>query len=219
MNIFQKLSWMRQMGIRYLCGEQAHPLEKKQVKQTSVSLSELDKKIQKSKSALSATATHSFGGIGIIPADVMCVLESPSASEDRTGEALSGPEGELLKKMLKAIGLDTSKQTYVAYLSPWRAPGARVLTSLETQEGVKLLNERIKVVQPKILLLFGMPVVKALLNMPLGQTRSKQCDYHGIPVFATFGPSFLLKNTRYKKEAWSDLKKLQEFLTKNTSLC
>ena len=88
------------MGIRYLCEEQAHPLEKKQTKHSTTSLSELDKKIQKSKSALSATAMHALGGSGTVPAEVMCILESPSATEDRTGEALSGPEGELLKKML-----------------------------------------------------------------------------------------------------------------------
>ena len=212
MNIFQKLSWMEQMGIRYFCGEKVHSLEKKSVKHCSVSLVELDKQLQKSKSALSATATHALGGMGVMPAKVMCILESPSATEDRTGEALSGPEGELLKKMLRAIDLDVNVQTYVGYLSPWRPPGARVLTALETQEGLKLLEARIQAVQPEVLLLFGMSVSKALLNVPLGQARSKKYDYRGIPVFTTFAPGFLLKNGDYKKGAWSDLQKVQIFL-------
>jgi len=212
MSIFQKLSWMRQMGIHVLCAEHPHALTTKKTPTSPKSLAQLDKALQTSKSSLSQTATHALGGIGPVPAKVMCVLESPSAAEDRTGIPLSGPEGELLKKMLSAIGLDTNTQTYVAYLSPWRAPGARVLTPVETQEGLSLLQKRIQAVQPRFLLLFGMPVVKALLNVPLGQARNKPHDYKGIPAFATFAPNFLLKNDSYKRQAWADLQAFQKAL-------
>lgn len=216
MTIFQKLSWMVQMGIRDLCGEEAHPLEKTKRLSSAqkASLASLDNALKTSKSSLSATATHPIGGIGSTPATVMCVLEAPSAHEDKTGEALSGPEGELLKKMLAAIGLDINKQTYVGYLSPWRAPGARVLTTLETNEGLSLLNERIRAVNPQVLLLFGLPVTRAMLKIPLGEARNTKHDYHGITTFASFAPNFLLKNTEYKKQAWADLKRLQAFLEK-----
>ena len=117
-----------------------------------------------------------------------------------------------MKKMLSAIDLDVNVQTYVAYLSPWRAPGARILTAFEIQEGLTLLKERIQIVQPKVLLLMGMPVAKALLNAPLGEARSKKHDFQGIPTFTTFAPGFLLKNEAYKKSAWSDLKKFQAFI-------
>ena len=210
MTIFQKLSWMHQMGIRNLCDEKPHGLGKKVI--SKVSMADLDKALRSSKSALSATATHPLGGIGAIPAKVMCVLEMPSSAEDRTGQALSGEEGELLKKMLLAIGLDTDIQTYVSYLSPWRSPGARVLTPLETQEGLELLKKRIQIVEPKVLLLFGVSVARALINVPLGQARAKVHSYQDIPVFSTFAPAFLLKNADYKKGAWADLKKLQTFL-------
>ncbi len=211
MTIYQKLSWMQQMGIRVLCGEESHPLVQAKPVRSDNTLSVLDKKLAQSKSALSATATHPIGGVGVIPAQIMCVLEMPSASEDKTGEALSGAEGTLLKKMLNAIGLDITKQTYVTYLSPWRSPGARVLTNLETQEGLALLKQRIQVVQPKILLLFGMSVTKALLNIPLGEARSKIHSYDKASVFATFAPSFLIKNNDYRRPAWEDLKKLNAF--------
>ena len=213
MTVFQKLSWMHQMGIRCLCGEQAHPLEKKIPLSEKHSLADLDKRLVSSKSSLSATATHPLGGYGVNPATLMCILESPSAEEDRTGVPLSGSEGDLLKKMLSAIGLDTNIQTYVGYLSPWRAPGARTLTSLETQEGLNLLNERIRAVQPKVLFLLGAPVAQAILHLPLGQARAKVKEYMELPVFTTFAPGFLLKNPTYKKGAWEDLKKLQAFLT------
>ena len=208
---------MVQMGIRDLCDEQPHPF----VKRTEIpprkkgSLQDLDNLLKTSKSSLSSTATHPIGGVGVVPATVMCILESPSSMEDRTGEALTGPEGELLKKMLSAIDLDINTQTYVGYLSPWRAPGARILTAFEIQEGLTLLKERIQIVQPKVLLLMGMPVAKALLNVPLGEARSKKHDFQGIPVFTTFAPSFLLKNEAYKKSAWSDLKKFQTFIKEN----
>lgn len=216
MTILQKLSWMQQMGIHVLCGETPHPLEHPQPVKTEASLLALDKKLVHSKSALSATAMHPIGGTGAIPASIMCVLEMPSASEDRTGEALSGAEGELLKKMLSAIGLDVKKQTYVAYLSPWRSPGARVLTNVETQEGLTLLKQRIQAVGPKLLLLFGMPVTRALINVPLGEARSKMHSYKGIPVFSTFSPNFLMKNIDYKKQAWADLKKVNSFLKESS---
>ena len=202
------------MGIRVLCGEKPRALSGASTHQMSSKGSEeaLAKKLISSKSALSATATHPMGGVGAIPAKVMCLLEMPSANEDRTGVPLSGPEGELLKKMLSAIGLETNVQTHVAYLSPWRAPGARVLTAVETQEGLALLKERLALVHPEVLVLFGLPVVQALLGIPLGQARTKSHVYQEIPVFATFAPSFLIKNPNYKKGAWEDLKKLQAWL-------
>ena len=83
------------------------------------------------------------------------------------------------------------------------------------REGLLLLNERIQLIQPKILLLLGANVVRAMLNIPMGQARSKIQNYHGISVFSTFAPNFLLKNTDYKKGAWADLKKLQGFLDKS----
>ena len=216
MNIFQKLSWMRQMGIRILCDEVPHPLSMRGVSsKTPVNLENLDKALSASKSGLSATATHPLGGIGVVPATVMCVLEAPSANEDRTGIPLSGPEGDLLKKMLNAICLDVQKQTYITYLSPWRPPGARLLTTVETQEGFSILQKRIQVVKPKVLLCFGMPVTRALTGATLGQIRNKHGEYQGIPVFATFAPSFLIKNENYKKQAWADLKEFRTFLEKN----
>ena len=214
MTIFQKLSWMLQMGIHDLCGEEVHPLSKNTPlkKMKNISLTDLDKELVTSKSSLSTTATHPLGGIGAVPSTVMCILESPSAHEDKTGIPLSGPEGELLKKMLSSIGLDINTQTYVGYLSPWRAPGARVLTPLEIKEGLGLLNKRIEAVHPKVLLVFGMSVTKALLDIPIGQARAKQHTYLNYPIFATFAPNFLLKSPSYKKQAWEDLKKFQTFL-------
>ena len=213
MTIFQKLFWLQQMGVRNLCAEVPHALVQcgSESFGDKKSLVQLDKKLGTSKSALSATATHPLGGIGAVPAKVMCILEMPSATEDRTGIPLSGEEGELLQKMLAAIGLDIHAQTYVAYLSPWRAPGARVLTGVETQEGMTLLKERISLVCPQVLLLMGVPVFQAFLGGALGQARSKMHEYQGIPVFATFAPGFLIKNPDYKKGAWTDLKKIQAF--------
>ena len=72
MTIFQKLSWMVQMGIRDLCGEVPHPFGISFQKRPS--LSELDKRLLQSKSGLSATAMHPLGGIGVVPAQVMCSL-------------------------------------------------------------------------------------------------------------------------------------------------
>ena len=208
MTIFQKLSWLVQMGVHHLCDEEAHPLVEE-----SFSVSD-NKKLSSIKSSLSATATHALEGVAAVPAKVVCVLEMPSASEDRTGVVLSGPEGELLEKMLKAIQLDVHQQAYVTYLSPWRSPGARVLTNIEINEGMELLKDRLKKLCPQVIIAFGMPVVRAMTGMTLGQVRTKKADYKGIPLFATFPPAFLIKNPDYKRQAWADLQKVQSFLQK-----
>ena len=214
MTLFQKLFWMQQMGIRYLCDEVPHPLGSavSNLRPGDRPLLQLEQKIRAAKNALVATATHPLIGAGVVPAKVMCILEMPTAAEDRTGEPLTGPEGDLLKKMLGAIELDIHRDTRIAYLSPWRSPGARVLTNTETQEGLKLLKEQIKMTSPKVLLLFGLSVTQAVLGLPLGQARSKKHELDGQVVFSTFAPGFLIKNAEYKKGAWEDLKKVHAFL-------
>lgn len=214
MTPFQKLFWLFQMGVNTFCGEKVQ--NKVQVKQSDVaSLQKLDHDLQQFDMALAKTALHPMGGIGCLNPKVMCVLEAPSAQEDKTGEYLSGSEGELVKKILSSIGLNLQENTYLTYLSPWRPPGNRMLTNTEINQCQKLLNQRIESVQPQFLLFLGVPVIKALLaGKTLSQVRLGREKYMNIPTFGTFAPAWLMKNPDYRRPVWEDLKKFKQMLEK-----
>lgn len=198
MTIFQKLFWFKQIGVDTFCSEE------KLVPLNS------DKKIV-SKSALSKTATHTLEGMGVVGAKVLCVLNAPNAEEDRTGICLSGPEGEMTKKMLSSIGLDLEKNTYLTYLSPWRPPGNRLLTALEIKEGLALLNQKIQQVHPTYLLFLGADTLRNILaGKTLSALRSGHATYLDYPVYATFSAAALMKNPTHKRQAWEDLQAFQK---------
>ncbi len=209
MTVFQKLFWLTQMGIDCICKNQKRQFlipEKNQPQSISPSL-------QSRQSALSKTATHTLLGTGIKPAVVLCVLNAPSAEEDKTGLALSGSEGEMTKKMLASIGLNLEKNTYLTYLSPWRPPGNRLLTNVEIREGKELLQKCIQQVQPTYLLLLGSETVRALMDgKTLSMIRSGHYTYAQYPVYATFSAAALIKNPQHRRQAWEDLKKIQTHL-------
>ena len=214
MTPFQKLFWLFQMGVSSFCGEKVQNKAQNRTVDADT-LQKLDLKLGQSDMALSKTALHPMGGIGCLSPKVMCVLEAPSAQEDKTGKYLSGPEGELAKKMLSSIGLDLQQNTYLTYLSPWRPPGNRILTSVEINQCQKLLNQRIELVHPQFLVLLGVPVMKALLDgKALSQVRLGHEKYMSIPTFGTFSPSWLMKNSDYRRPAWEDLKKFKQMLEK-----
>ena len=214
MTPFQKIFWLFQMGIHTFCGE----IPKNQIKSQKIksgSLQQLESKLQNLEMALSKTAFHPMGGTGILSPKVMCVLEAPSSQEDKTGQYLSGEEGELTQKILSSIGLDLQKNTYLTYLSPWRPPGNRMLTNNEISQCQKLLNQRIELVQPQFLLLLGVPVIRALLSgKTLSQVRLGREKYMDIPTFGTFAPSWLIKNPDYRRAVWEDLKKFKQVIGK-----
>lgn len=214
MTPFQKLFWLFQMGVSSFCGEEVRNKAQKQVIDTDT-LQKLDLKLNQSEMALSKTALHPMSGIGCLSPKVMCVLEAPSSQEDKTGEYLSGPEGELAKKMLSSIGLDLQQNTYLTYLSPWRPPGNRILTNVEINYCQKLLNQRIESVHPQFLLLLGVPVIRALLERKtLSQVRLGHEKYMNLPIFGTFSPAWLMKNPDYRRPVWEDLKKFKQILEK-----
>ena len=214
MTPFQKLFWLFQMGMHTFCGEKPQKHEKKK-KTSTMSLPQLEDKIQNFDIPLSKTALHPMGGIGALSPKVMCVLEAPSSQEDKTGQYLSGPEGELAKKMFTSIGLDLQKNLYLTYLSPWRPPGNRMLTNVEINQCREFLNQRIELIQPQFLLLLGVPVMKALLDgKTLSQVRLGHEKYIDIPTFGTFAPSWVMKNSDYRRPVWEDLKKFKQMVEK-----
>jgi DNA polymerase len=161
---------------------------------------------------LKATATSLCLYDGNPEARVMIVGEAPGAQEDRQGKPFVGPAGQLLDRMLAAIGLDRG-QVYITNLLYWRPPGNRNPTPGEIAACLPFLERQIEILQPKLLLLVGGMSAKTLLNRSEGilKLRGRWADYHHpqlahpIPALPTLHPAYLLRQPAQKREAWRDL--------------
>jgi DNA polymerase len=161
---------------------------------------------------LKATATSLCLYDGNPEARIMIVGEAPGAQEDRQGKPFVGPAGQLLDRMLAAIGLDRG-QVYITNLLYWRPPGNRNPTPGEIAACLPFLERQIEILQPKLLLLVGGMSAKTLLNRSEGilKLRGRWADYHHpqlahpIPALPTLHPAYLLRQPAQKREAWRDL--------------
>ncbi len=161
---------------------------------------------------LKRTATRTVFGVGNPNARLMLVGEAPGAEEDRQGEPFVGVSGQLLDRMLAAIGLDRS-QVYICNTLYWRPPGNRTPTPAETRACLPFVERQIELVAPDVLVLVGGASAKALLGRTEGITRlrGQWLSYatarmaKPIPARATFHPAYLLRSPGQKREAWRDL--------------
>ena len=161
---------------------------------------------------LKRTATNTVFADGNPAAPVMIVGEGPGADEDRIGRPFVGRAGQLLDKMLAAIGLDRQGVliTNVVY---WRPPGNRTPTTAEIASCLPFVLRHIALVRPKILVLAGGTATGALLPGGQGITRLRgrwfDLEIPGlaepVPTLPMFHPSFLLRTPERKREAWRDL--------------
>jgi uracil-DNA glycosylase family 4 len=168
---------------------------------------------------LKATATQLVFADGNPNADVMIVGEAPGADEDRQGLPFVGRAGQLLDKMLAAIGLDR-RHVYIANVVPWRPPGNRTPTPLETSICLPFMRRQIELVHPKILVCLGAAATQTLLGVKEGIMRIRgrwyEYDMAGtkIPAIAMLHPAYLLRQPSHKKFAWQDLRELAKMMQK-----
>lgn len=168
---------------------------------------------------LKATATQLVFADGNPNADIMFVGEAPGADEDRIGRPFVGRAGQLLDKMLAAIGLDRTR-VYIANIVPWRPPGNRTPTPLETGACLPFTRRQIELVAPKILICLGAPSMQTLLGIKEGimRSRGRWVDYDRggtiIPAMAMLHPAYLLRQPSHKKFAWQDLRELAKKIDK-----
>jgi DNA polymerase len=161
---------------------------------------------------LKATATNLCLFDGNPAARIMIVGEAPGAQEDRQGKPFVGPAGQLLDRMLAAIGLDRTR-VYITNLLYWRPPGNRNPTPGEIAACLPFLERQIEILQPKLLLLVGGMSAKTLLHRSEGilKLRGRWADYHHprlehpVPALPTLHPAYLLRQPAQKREAWRDL--------------
>ncbi|GHU00884.1 hypothetical protein FACS1894186_2490 [Alphaproteobacteria bacterium] len=176
-------------------------------------LAELSGALEAFPSPLKTPATRFVFSDGNPASRVMLIGEAPGAEEDRQGLPFVGPAGQLLDKMLLAIGLDRTG-CYICNVAPWRPPGNRTPTLEEVAAFRPFVMRHIQLVGPRAVLLLGGTAAKCVLDTesPIGRLRGRwhfPAEAAEVPMLATFHPSYLLRSPQYKKEAWADLQLFQ----------
>jgi len=168
--------------------------------------------------ALKKTATNLVFGMGSRQARIMLIGEAPGENEDRQGLPFVGPAGQLLDRMLGAIGLDRhaddpAKAVYITNMLPWRPPGNRSPTDSEIAACMPFMVRHIELLSPDILIFAGGISAKAMLNRTEGITRlrGRWFEYgsaglkKSVAAIPMLHPAYLLRNPDAKREAWKDL--------------
>jgi DNA polymerase len=147
-------------------------------------------------------------GVGNPDADLLFVGEAPGADEDVQGEPFVGRAGQLLTKMIEAMGFARG-DVYIANVVKCRPPGNRNPEPDEIESCEPFLFRQIETIRPKVIVALGAFAARTLLKTqdPISRLRGRVYDYHGAKLIPTFHPSFLLRSPGQKKYAWEDLKK------------
>jgi DNA polymerase len=171
------------------------------------------------KCGLATTRTNVVFSRGNPEAKLLFIGEAPGADEDEQGLPFVGRAGQLLDRMIGAMGLDPAKDVYVANIIKCRPPGNRKPEPIEVETCIPYLHEQIAVVDPKVIVALGNTAVAALLNTKLGITkvRGQWKLYRGkIQVMPTYHPSYLLRpspqQVEAKKQTWEDLQAVMKEL-------
>lgn len=164
-------------------------------------------------------------GVGSLDAKIMFVGEAPGAEEEVQGEPFVGPAGQLLTKMIQAMGLKR-EDVYIGNIMNWRPEmpvvgggqqvGNRPPTEEEMRYCLPYLRAQIEVVNPELLVALGSTAAQGLLGFgsfkALGDIRGRWHEFSGKPLMVTYHPSYILRNqsNRSKRMIWEDLLKVME---------
>jgi len=159
-------------------------------------------------------------GTGNPQASILFVGEAPGADEDEAGEPFVGKAGQLLTKMIEAMGLSRS-EVYIANIVKYRpdmppgSPGNRKPTPDEMKLCLPILLEQIDIIQPEVMVTLGATAVEGLFDIPragMTRLRGKWKTFRDIPVMPTFHPAYLLREESFheKRKVWEDLMEVME---------
>lgn len=156
--------------------------------------------------ALAHSRHHVVFGAGDQWAELLFIGEAPGRDEDLKGEPFVGRAGELLTKIIQAMGLQRH-EVYIANVLKCRPPENRVPEPEEVSNCRPYLERQIELIQPKVIVALGATALRALLDVHLGITKMRGTwyTYRGIPIMPTFHPAYLLRNPAAKREVWQDM--------------
>ncbi len=157
--------------------------------------------------------THIVHSEGNRNASLMFVGEAPGADEDAQARPFVGRAGQLLNKIIEAIGMKR-EEVFIGNINRCRPPGNRTPLPDEAATCKPFLMREIAVVRPRVIVVMGNTAMKNLLGTKEGITKLRGIfqDYHGVKVMPTFHPAYLLRDPSKKRETWEDMKKVRDYL-------
>ncbi|MBA2482788.1 MAG: uracil-DNA glycosylase [Planctomycetes bacterium] len=156
---------------------------------------------------LCSTRTHAVPGEGHPTPQLLFIGEGPGAEEDAQGRPFVGPAGQLLDRMIGAMGL-TRAEVFIANVVKCRPPGNRNPEPDEILACLPYLHRQIQVTKPTVICTLGNVPLRALFGADqpgITKVRGQRLSWHGTTVIPTFHPSYLLRNESAKKPCWEDL--------------
>ena len=192
-------------------GKSPEPAAKSDV---AAALGKIEKTVSKcQKCGLAKTRTSTVFGTGSTRPPVLFIGEAPGAEEDRQGLPFVGRAGQLLTKMLEAVGFKR-EDVYITNVLKCRPPGNRDPQPDEVECCEPYLLEQLSLLNPHLICALGRHAAQTLLKTDTGinKLRGSFHDYHGIKILPTFHPAYLLRNPADKRKAWEDLKKVRAFV-------
>ena len=157
--------------------------------------------------------THVVFGIGNPHAELMFAGEAPGRDEDRQGEPFVGRAGQLLTRIIEAMGLKR-QDVYIANVIKCRPPNNRNPEADEIARCEPYLIRQIELVKPRLIVALGTFAAQTLLQtkLPISQLRGRFHTYQGVKLMPTFHPAFLLRNPERKRAVWEDMQAVQREL-------
>lgn len=168
--------------------------------------------------SLYRTRTHAVPGEGSPNARLVFIGEAPGREEDLQGRPFVGAAGQLLTKMIQAMGF-RREEVYICNVLKDRPPNNRPPEPEEMAACVPFLERQLAIIQPQVICVLGATAAKALIgpHVSITKVRGSVLDYRGIPLVPTFHPAYLLRNPPAKKDAWADLKRVKQLLSSDTA--
>jgi uracil-DNA glycosylase family 4 len=162
---------------------------------------------------LSRSRTNIVFGQGNAKADLMFVGEAPGRDEDEQGLAFVGRAGQLLTKIIEAMGRKR-EDVWIGNVLKCRPPNNRNPEADEVASCRPFLEEQIRLISPRVIVTLGTFAAQALLETdePIGRMRGRWRTARGVRVMPTFHPAFLLRSPERKKDVWEDMKLVRDFL-------
>lgn len=189
--------------------------EDRQTEDRQARLDALEARVRQcSACVLAQSRSRTVFGEGVTDPKVLVVGEGPGAEEDRQGLPFVGASGNLLDKMLAAIGLSRKTNCYIGNIVKCRPPNNREPTQTERDACIGYLRAQIEILRPNFILCVGRAAAHSLLdlNEPISRLRGRTFMFQGIPVRVTFHPSALLRDESLKRPAWEDLKQFRALM-------
>lgn len=209
-----RLDWARGQGVSSV-GAAKSPRIAAQPEAATAPLDDRTARLQRLRAEIGDCAGCRLGetrhnlvfGVGDPDAEILFIGEAPGRDEDLQGEPFVGAAGQLLTKMIEAMGL-RREEVYIANIIKCRPPQNRDPAPDEIAACEQFLIRQVEIIAPRLIIAMGNHAAKTLLRTETGITRlrGRFHAYQGVPLMPTFHPAYLLRNPEEKRRAWEDLK-------------